>query len=272
MNSQNTTVNLLRIWRVFKKLWYVVVILTLVGAGIVYYHTKTTSVPVYTAYATLYATQLNDSGQYTTATGQQVSSVNASDLSLRTLLLNDCIYLSTSDVVLNQTNEVLLEQGYSKVSAGQISASIVEDTRYFTLSLTTSNPEQSNKGLMELCTALQEQTVRIIQVDNIEKISQINATAPIMASPLRESVKGAGVGFVIGFGLLLLIVFTDRTIKNEEDFESVFPKINVIGTIPEFDLNAERNAAKKRERQIGEATPQSTHHRGHRTSDKGGEE
>lgn len=247
MNQQNTTVNLLRVWNVFKKMWIIVVVLAIIGGISFYFYTKLTSTPVYRAEAIMYATKLEDN-QYNNGIGNQSSGVSASDLSLRTLLLNDCIYLANSPLVVDDVNKELQKSGFGRISSGQISAEAVESTRYFRVTVVTTSPEMSNKVLTELCVSIQTQVKRIMSVDNIEKISQSQAVGPIVANPRTSAIQGAALGIALGALIILIIAFSDRTIKNDDEFVALFPDVPVIGTIPEFNLQTERNNIKRSEK------------------------
>lgn len=246
MNQQSAPVNLIRVWNVFKKMWIVVLVLAVIGGGAFYLYTKSTSTPVYRAEAIMYATKLEDN-QYNSLTGQ-TSGVSASDLSLRTLLLNDCIYLANSPLVVDDVNKELEKSGFGKIYSGQISAEPVESTRYFKVTVVTTSPEMSNKALSALCTSIQNQVKRIMSVDNIEKISQSQAYGPIVANPRTSGMKGAAAGIVVGMLIIVIIAFSDRTVKNDDEFAALFPDIPVIGTIPEFNLQTERHNIKKSEK------------------------
>lgn len=87
-----------------------------------------------------------------------------------------------------------------------------------------------------------------MSVDNIEKISQSQAYGPIVANPKSAGMKGAAAGAVIGILIIVIVAFSDRTVKNDDEFAALFPDIPVIGTIPEFNLQTERNNIKKSEK------------------------
>lgn len=244
MENTAISIDIIRILNVLKKRWFIVAILTVVFGFGSYYYTANFVPKSYSASVQMYVYSKDTS--YTVG-GQTISQgQSASDLNLRALLINDCLEAVKLPDVVDDVNKGLKSAGISKkISSGNISTSVKEDTRFFFINLTTGDPELCNKGIRLLADVGLKKIDALLQVDNVQIVSYSDAGGAVYPNVTASARNGAGVGLVIGIVIIVLMSMADRTIKDEDEFSGLFGNIAVIGSIPEFNLSAERSAANK---------------------------
>jgi capsular polysaccharide biosynthesis protein len=75
------------------------------------------------------------------------------------------------------------------------------------------------------------------------------ATYPTEAtSPVKQyTLIGAFLGAAIACGFILLVLMFDVAIRTEEDLESLFPEIPILGVIPDFESAGNKSYRQKQE-------------------------
>jgi len=246
MENTAISISIIRILNVLKKRWFIVVALTLICGIGSYYYTANFVPKSYRATVQMYVYSKESSYTINGQTFTQTQAQTAGDLSLRSLLINDCLEAVKLPDVVENVNKDLKSAGISKqIFSGNISTSVKEETRFFFISLTTGDPELCNKGIRFLADESLKKIEKLLQVDNIQIVSYSDAGGPVSPNATASARNAAGVGFIIGMVVIILMAMADRTVKDEEEFSGLFGDIPVIGSIPEFNLSAERSAANK---------------------------
>lgn len=244
MENTAISINVIRILNVLKKRWYIAVALTVIFGIASYYYTANFIPKSYRATVQMYV--YSKENTYT-VNGQTITQgPNAGDLNLRALLINDCLEaVKLSDVVEKVNKGLEKENVKGRISAGNISSSAKEGTRFFYISVTSGSAELCNKAIRLLADASLDKIDNLLQVDNIQVVGYTNAGGPVSPNIPANTRNGAGIGLLAGLGIIVLMSTADRTIKCEEEFTGLFPNVPVIGSIPEFNLSSERSAANK---------------------------
>lgn len=106
-----------------------------------------------------------------------------------------------------------------------------KDTRFLTISVTSSDPNRSMDIANQFAKSLKAVGKEINKVDIVMVIDK--AELPITndsPKPSRNIAMGAFLGIVFSIGLVFLLEYLDNTIKTKEDVETV-TGLHVIGTI-----------------------------------------
>lgn len=244
MEVNALSINMIRILNVLKKKWFIVVILAVVCGFGSYYYTSNFVPKQYRASVRMYV--YNEETTYTVNGQTYTQEITASDLSFRTLVINDCLVAVTLPDVIDEVNTNLKNAGFStKISAGNISTEAEGSTRFFDIYLTAGNPDLCNEAIELLADASLEKIEDLLRVDNVRAVAFNKAGGPISPNVTSSATSGTFIGVVIAMAIIALIAISDRTIKNEEEFNEMFPEVAVIGSIPEFSLSAEKAAAAK---------------------------
>ena len=197
-----------------KKLWLLILVLTLAGAGISYFRTSYTYTPQYVASATMSVTA--PGGQYIGAqTASQMAEVFP--------------YILTSGVL---EDVVAREMGMDSVP-GSISATAEEGTNLLTMSVTSDDPQMAYDILHTVIDCYPEVAEFVLGntsltiLDETGVPSDTQKEVVVRGSYRRGAVLGAGAGLVI----LCLYVLLKKTVKSKDKLKS---QINLpdMGSLP----------------------------------------
>ena len=197
-----------------KKLWLLILVLTLAGAGITYFRTSYTYTPQYVASATMSVTA--PGGQYIGAqTASQMAEVFP--------------YILTSGVL---EDVVAREMGMDSVP-GSISATAEEGTNLLTMSVTSDDPQMAYDILHTVIDCYPEVAEFVLGntsltiLDETGVPSDTQKEVVVRGSYRRGAVMGAGAGLVI----LCLYILLKKTVKSKDKLKS---QINLpdMGSLP----------------------------------------
>lgn len=197
-----------------KKLWLLILVLTLAGAGISYFRTSYTYTPQYVASATMSVTA--PGGQYIGAqTASQMAEVFP--------------YILTSGVL---EDVVAREMGMDSVP-GSISATAEEGTNLLTMSVTSDDPQMAYDILHTVIDCYPEVAEFVLGntsltiLDETGVPSDTQKEVVVRGSYRRGAVMGAGAGLVI----LCLYILLKKTVKSKDKLKS---QINLpdMGSFP----------------------------------------
>lgn len=197
-----------------KKLWLLILVLTLAGAGSSYFRTSYTYTPQYVASATMSVTA--PGGQYIGAqTASQMAEVFP--------------YILTSGVL---EDVVAREMGMDSVP-GSISATAEEGTNLLTMSVTSDDPQMAYDILHTVIDCYPEVAEFVLGntsltiLDETGVPSDTQKEVVVRGSYRRGAVMGAGAGLVI----LCLYILLKKTVKSKDKLKS---QINLpdMGSLP----------------------------------------
>ena len=197
-----------------KKLWLLILVLTLAGAGISYFRTSYTYTPQYVVSATMSVTA--PGGQYIGAqTASQMAEVFP--------------YILTSGVL---EDVVAREMGMDSVP-GSISATAEEGTNLLTMSVTSDDPQMAYDILHTVIDCYPEVAEFVLGntsltiLDETGVPSDTQKEVVVRGSYRRGAVMGAGAGLVI----LCLYILLKKTVKSKDKLKS---QINLpdMGSLP----------------------------------------
>ena len=197
-----------------KKLWLLILVLTLACAGISYFRTSYTYTPQYVASATMSVTA--PGGQYIGAqTASQMAEVFP--------------YILTSGVL---EDVVAREMGMDSVP-GSISATAEEGTNLLTMSVTSDDPQMAYDILHTVIDCYPEVAEFVLGntsltiLDETGVPSDTQKEVVVRGSYRRGAVMGAGAGLVI----LCLYILLKKTVKSKDKLKS---QINLpdMGSLP----------------------------------------
>jgi capsular polysaccharide biosynthesis protein len=236
MEEQNKGVNIKvqDLWQILKGCWIVVLALFIVATSATYIFMNATHEDQYTAKVTLWA--IRDSAN--------ANGPSSSDVSAGASLTEDYKQLIKSDRIVRQVKENLGMP--TSISALKSMASVSEDGRILTLSVTASKKERAQELANEwgavFCEAINTTVNSGASGDPIVMIKVWEtATLPTAPSNPVKPVYAllAGIGAAVLVYVLYLVLFIlDDKITGPEDVEN-YLGLNVLGAIP--DKNALRS-------------------------------
>jgi capsular exopolysaccharide synthesis family protein len=214
------------LWALLER-WWLVAVFTLVFPAIAYFYTSYTYVPQYTATASMVVNSM----QTKVVNGQLVV---ANDVSLSKKLVDTYSIILTSDRVLQMVARDLGLNLPPNFMKQYVSVATAKDSEVLGVMVRNTDPWLAAgvcNSIMKVAPAAIAGTVEVGSVNVVDY-----AKIPVYPEPPAAALNatlGAMLGLLLGGGLALLLRYSDRTIKNDEDVKERLG-LNVLGCIPQL--------------------------------------
>ncbi len=226
------------------KLWWLIVLLALIGGSIFYLRASRFYTPLYRAEAT-----------FTVMTSTQSNSENSSsynfyyDSTTAGQLAKTFPYILSSNLL----NEAIKEDlGISSIN-GSITANVVPDSNLITMSVVSTDAWDA-KTILESAIRVYPNVSRFV-IGNT-KFNMIDLpTKP--TEPFNKpnytttTAKGAFLGVIAGLLLVVLYAFFKKTVQKPEELKKV-SSLNCLAKIPEVKQKARRKSKEQRVTILGD--------------------
>lgn len=229
INTDDGRIDLLLIggdfWKGFKKFWWLCICFAVIFSAVFFMREKQNYVPMYKAESsfTVSLKQAENYGESNTSYSFYYNSATASQMA------KTFPYILQSDILTGIIEEELGVGGLN----GSINASAVENSNLFTISVISNNPEDALtilESVIENYPAVARYVVGDTEFNVIEPATL--PTQPFNLPTYRSQVcRGAILGLLLGFCVILLYALSRRTIRKPEDCKN---KLNIssMGEIP----------------------------------------
>lgn len=249
--KQEDTIDLLKLCKVLLNKAWLLIIVALLFAIVSFVVTKNMIKPEYQATSKLYVFNKSDVGTS--------GAVSSSDISTSKILVNTYIVVLQSDSVLGQVVDTISEYqgkegfeylGTEPYTTGQlrqmISAGSINSTESFSVTVTAHDPYQAKFINDAILYFLPDEIIRVVKAGAVEIIDKASIpTKPSSPSIMKNTVLGGFVGGVLTAAIIVVMSLFDNLIHTEEDLQSEFPDINVIGIIPDYKSDTRKYGANK---------------------------
>ena len=249
--KQEDTIDLLKLCKVLLNKAWLLIIVALLFAIVSFVVTKNMIKPEYQATSKLYVFNKSDVGSS--------GAVSSSDISTSKILVNTYIVVLQSDSVLGQVVDTISEYqgkegfeylGTEPYTTGQlrqmISAGSINSTESFSVTVTAHDPYQAKFINDAILYFLPDEIIRVVKAGAVEIIDKASIpTKPSSPSIMKNTVLGGFVGGVLTAAIIVVMSLFDNLIHKEEDLQSEFPDINVIGVIPDYKSDSRKYGAYK---------------------------
>ena len=229
MNTKSRLEDFLDIGKLLGLLWkHVVLILTcgVIGAAALFLYARTFLAPLYQASTLLFVNNNTVSvGGYAFGTSSIYGAASYIDTYIE-------IMRSRSNM------ELVIEQSKVPYTVGQlrgmVSASPVNTTGLFRITVTSPNPEEARTLVNLVSTILPDKVAEIVNNSNI-KIVDYAETPQYRVSPnyISYAMRGLLIGMVLCAGVILLIAYFDDEIHNEDYLLNAYD-YPVLASIPDL--------------------------------------
>lgn len=214
--------------RGLKKIWWIILVLVCLGAGLMYGRAVLNYHPMYKSQSSFTVTTVSTSGTsysfyYDNSTAEQMASTFP--------------YILESDLL---TDLVKSDLGVDYIN-GSISASAVADSNLFTLTVTSSDPQDAYDILQAVMNHYSEVSAYVIGDTKLNMIEAPKvADAPYNEKGGMDSaVKGAAVGLILGIIIVFVYGKMRKTIRKEEEIKDVL-NVQCQGVIPKLTSKKHR--------------------------------
>lgn len=164
----------------------------------------------------------------------QGSALTYNDLSVNKNLVSTYSEIVKSKRVLNQVVENLeLDYSYSKLSS-MIEVSSVADTELIKITVNDTNKKNAKKIANEAANVFVEEIPELYNISNVSILDKAEiSNVPYNINVPKQLLLSLMIGLVLGFGIVFLIYYFDRTIKSTEQVESKLG-LPILGTVQEY--------------------------------------
>ena len=227
-------INLIRIFEIILKLWWVILVFALIGTLIAFSISSFFMTPLYTSNAKVYVS----GSQKSESVG-----LNINDINLSQRLVGTYIEILTGNSFLEDVASAYNTQrsdGEDAISAGQIKRNLemssANETEILQIKYSDTSPEKAQKILKVILKSAPNEITRVIKGCQISIVDY--ADVPVDTSyPNVE--QNTFIGFFLGIVLGVIAVFFkelfDTRIKDDEDLKGKYG-VAVLGMIPNLDL------------------------------------
>lgn len=225
--NQDTEIDLLELVIVIRKKIVWVILLTIVCGGIGLGASIFLINPKYSSDATLIV-NANENTQVVTS--DQINTAKQ--------LIDTYSVILKSETVMKQVIEALDLRdisGWENITPSSLSDLVyigqVESTQVIKVEAITADQNISNLVVKQILKLAPEVIIRTVKAGSVEVVTGVINRGEVSPNVLKNTAAGGLLGFILAIGLIFIRYFFDRTIKSEEDIESIL-KLNVIATIP----------------------------------------
>lgn len=213
-------------FRIFRRMWAWVLILTLLGTGIFYIRARVQYQPRYTASATFTVNIQRDQQGVGESGTVAFYNNSAAEQMAKTFP-----YILTSGVL---KRKVAKDMGTGSVT-GNIQANVAENTNLLTISVTDRDAGRAYAILQSVIKNYPEISEVIVGKTNMEMLDE-TGIPPEPDNPKefkKSALKGGLFGFLIAALWTALLVVTRRTVRKESDIHR-WMHTRCLGTVPEI--------------------------------------
>ena len=213
-------------FRIFRRMWAWVLILTLLGTGIFYIRARVQYQPRYTASATFTVNIQRDQQGVGESGTVAFYNNSAAEQMAKTFP-----YILTSGVL---KRKVAKDMGTGSVT-GNIQANVAENTNLLTISVTDRDAGRASAILQSVIKNYPEISEVIVGKTNMEMLDE-TGIPPEPDNPKdfkKSALKGGLFGFLIAALWTALLVVTRRTVRKESDIHR-WMHTRCLGTVPEI--------------------------------------
>ena len=215
------------IWNSFRKIWYIFLFLPFIFAAANFFRVTTSYTPTYTAEATVSVSVIGIDG--------------TSDNNARTAgqLGKIFPYILTSSAL----KDIIAEDLGMSYVPGSISASNVEGTNLLTIKVTGSDPQQVYDVLQSVIKNYPEISQHVVGGTAMEVIDDSGLPRDTGKTVvIRGSIRnGVIAGLILASVILLIYMFTFRTVLNSNDLKSI-TNVPYLGTLPVYKKKKRRHS------------------------------
>ena len=210
-----------------RRLWLLVLAVTVAVAGLFYYRTSSTYSPTYVAEATVSVEIVNGGIYANKNTAEQMGLIFP--------------YILTSGAL----SDVIAEDLGTSSVPGTIDVSCIKGTNLLTITVSSWDANYAYNTLQSVLKNYPEVAQFVVGQTELKVIDDSGVpTDTGRASVIRGSVKrGALIGFALGLLIVVLNVVTFRTVRSETELRSLL-NITCLGTLPFYQKKQRRNSTR----------------------------
>lgn len=221
-------IDLLQLAKVLWQHAVIIVLATVVAAGIGYGYARYTVTPMYTAKTLMYVNNSSISLGGSSLTFD-LSELNAA----KSLVDMYAVILKTRTTLNAVIQRAGLDYSYEKLS-GMVNAASVNGTQIFAVTVTSADPEEAALIANTIAEVLPNKISDTVEGSRVSVVDR--AVVPshrVFPSYTKYTAIGALIGLVLSCGAVLLVDMMDDIIRDEDYLIQNFD-LPILGTIPDL--------------------------------------
>lgn len=217
------SVDLIKIWRIIKRNFNLIIILPIVGLIIGLLCSLILVQPMFQA-----------STQVIVNEKESDSEMQAQQVQSNIQLVNTYAEIATSPRMLEEVSKELDNKYSAKELSSMISATSETESQILNIAVESANKNDSEKIANVFSEVFSDETPKIMNIDNVSILSKADDTAT-QTEPkmLVNALLGIVIGLMVAAVLIVLREIFDTRIKNEQDVQDELD-IPVLGSIQKF--------------------------------------
>ena len=207
---------------VWKRIWAVIAAV-LVGAAAAFSYAEFFITPLYEAKAMLY---VNNSS---ISVGSTSFSISSGDLTAAQSLVQTYIVILKS----RQSLEAVIEQPYTyEQLASMVSASAVNETEIFEVTVTDADPEEAELIANTIADILPDKIAEIVEGSSVRIVDYAVVPAyPVSPSVTKYTLIGFLLGGVLSVGVIVLMELLNESIRSEDYLIQTY-NLPILAVVP----------------------------------------
>ncbi|AID02731.1 Wzz/FepE/Etk N-terminal domain-containing protein [Staphylococcus xylosus] len=217
------SVDLIKIWRIIKRNFNLIIILPIVGLIIGLLCSLILVQPMFQA-----------STQVIVNEKESDSAMQAQQVQSNIQLVNTYAEIATSPRMLEEVSKELDNKYSAKELSSMISATSETESQILNIAVESANKNDSEKIANVFSEVFSDETPKIMNIDNVSILSKADDTAT-QTEPkmLVNALLGIVIGLMVAAVVIVLREIFDTRIKNEQDVQDELD-IPVLGSIQKF--------------------------------------
>ena len=250
-SSEYQEIDLLRLLRAFWHRAWLIVIVAIIGAGVGFSYAKFFITPTYQSSVLLYVNNSSSLGGL---------NVSLSDLTVsKSLVPTYIVFLKTKTTLDSVITDAKAHQNYGSLAegltyeslVGRISASAVNDTQVFKVTVTDSNPKRAALIAHTIGHVLEKRVAEIINGSEL-KIVDDAEVAKYRSSPniTKYTSMGMIIGIVLAAAVIVVLELLDDRVRDEQYLIQNY-NLPVLASIPDFTMGTKGSYYYRRKNRYG---------------------
>lgn len=230
MNDKNgeTVIDLLDLLGAFiKKIW-LVLLLTAIGAVAALGYTLIFVKPLYKASALMYVNNSN-------VNNSNANYISTTEIQAAKSLVDTYAVILESPYVINEVTKLSGVDYSNEKMAKMVEAKAVNNTEIFSVTVTSTSPEEAEKLANLYAQVLPEKITSIVNGSDVKVVDYAKVpTQRSSPSYSKNTLVGALLGFVVAAAIIVIGYLSDDIIHSEEYLSTTYPDIPLLTVVPDL--------------------------------------
>lgn len=168
------------------------------------------------------------------------TSITTNDITLNKNLVNTYAEIVKSRRILAQVIEELnLDMGYENLSK-RISVSALNNTEIIKITVNHKDPKVAMNVSNSIAEVFSSEISSLYKMDNVSILDYaIQSDIPYNINVTKQLIIYIIIGFVLGFGIVFIIFYFDRTVKSLEQIEQKI-KLPILGSVQDISKGGKK--------------------------------